>query len=106
MPLNHSCWSRPTQTCNRKNVYSAASRRASNGLASTLIPINLRTDNEAAPTEAGARFTVWAPSPQRIDLHIVSPRDEVIQLDRDATGMATIDMPDLSVGARYFFRVD
>ena len=49
-------------------------------------------------------FTVWAPSASEMQLHLVSPEDKLIQMDRLERGYFQASVPNLSAGARYFFR--
>src|ERR1044072_1255528 len=80
----------------------------SNGLATTLKHIDItRSGPGAVPlTHNGTRFTVWAPSPESIELHVISPEQRIIPLNRDENGMCTVDVEGLSTGTRYFFRVE
>lgn len=49
---------------------------------------------------------MWAPSPERIELHIVSPQDQIIPLTRDDSGTCTVEVEGIGPGARYFYRIN
>jgi maltooligosyltrehalose trehalohydrolase len=51
-------------------------------------------------------FNVWAPSAKEVQLHVVSPRDELIPMIPHARGYYFVRVPNLAAGARYFFRID
>ncbi|HEY0433574.1 MAG TPA: malto-oligosyltrehalose trehalohydrolase, partial [Chitinophagaceae bacterium] len=50
-------------------------------------------------------FSVWAPLRQSMTLHIVSPREQKISMQKDADGYFSADVP-VRPGARYFFMPD
>ncbi len=74
----------------------------------------MNRNNRPGPSEAGpniganlialkrCEFRVWAPDRDRIELHIVAPRDQRIVLQKNAAGyhQATVDA---GAGTRYFF---
>jgi maltooligosyltrehalose trehalohydrolase len=54
----------------------------------------------------GTRFCIWAPTPRRIELEILSPRAQRIPLDVDEDGYAELLLEGVGAGARYFFLLD
>ncbi|MGV3773189.1 MAG: malto-oligosyltrehalose trehalohydrolase [Verrucomicrobiales bacterium] len=51
-------------------------------------------------------FRVWAMLPKKIELHIVSPEDKIIPMQRDEFGYATVTLPQIAPGTKYFYRID
>jgi maltooligosyltrehalose trehalohydrolase len=51
-------------------------------------------------------FNVWAPSASEVQVHLVSPRDELIPMDRREHGYYSARVAKLPPGARYFIRVN
>jgi maltooligosyltrehalose trehalohydrolase len=51
-------------------------------------------------------FNVWAPSAAQVQLHLVSPPDELVPMEQQECGYYTLRVPKLSAGARYFIRVN
>ena len=51
-------------------------------------------------------FNVWAPSATEVQVHLVSPRDELIPMHRREHGYYSACVPNLPPGARYFIRID
>lgn len=49
---------------------------------------------------------MWAPLRDRVDVHLVSPFDKVVPLERDDRGYFTGTVDGVEVGARYLFRLD
>ncbi len=52
------------------------------------------------------RFTVWAPEKETMILHIVSPSDRKIQMQKDSLGYFTVELNDIEAGSRYFYMPD
>ncbi|HKA32511.1 MAG TPA: malto-oligosyltrehalose trehalohydrolase [Candidatus Binatia bacterium] len=52
------------------------------------------------------RFEVWAPAAERVDVHIVAPKDRLFPLERAPRGYhaAVVDGPE--PGSRYFYRLN
>lgn len=59
----------------------------------------------ASYSEAGCFFLVWAPLADRVEVHIIQPRDEWISMERRANGYY-FSTARLAPGARYKFRID
>lgn len=51
-------------------------------------------------------FTVWAPLPTEIALHLVSPEERIIPMERDAVGYARVRVEGVSADALYCYRLD
>jgi maltooligosyltrehalose trehalohydrolase len=51
------------------------------------------------------RFLVWAPNHERIDLHLLSPHDEVVRLEARERGYHELTTQDVGAGAVYKFRL-
>ena len=60
---------------------------------------NLRADGSCA-------FCVWAPATARVELHLVSPKDRLVPMERDALGYCSVILKDVANGARYYFRLN
>ena len=54
----------------------------------------------------GTRFRVWAPDKGSVAVRIVSPREAIVPMTRDAQGYWTVTIADVLPGAEYFFRLD
>src|SRR5438067_13608995 len=52
------------------------------------------------------RFRVWAPSCERVDVHVVSPFDKVVAMDTDEGGYFSCAVDGVEPGARYLFRLN
>lgn len=52
------------------------------------------------------RFRVWAPFAQRIDLHVVSPQDRLVSLEKEGEGYFSALVEDIESPCRYFYRLD
>ena len=52
------------------------------------------------------RFTVWAPKPGKVELKVVSPREEVHPMERDGKGYWSVTLDTIPPGALYYFRLD
>lgn len=53
-----------------------------------------------------ARFRVWAPNAERVDVHLVAPADRLIPMAQDAQGYFEAVVDGVEAGARYFYRLD
>jgi len=51
-------------------------------------------------------FTVWAPLLESVEVHIVSPHDRRVALQRDSFGYHTGMLTDVAPGTLYFYRLD
>lgn len=49
-------------------------------------------------------FRVWAPTKKAMTLHIVSPQEALIQMDRTADGYFQAELPEADAPAQYFYR--
>ncbi len=52
------------------------------------------------------RFRVWAPFRKRVQLHVLSPRDALVDMHREARGYWTVEPEGVDAGALYLFRLD
>jgi maltooligosyltrehalose trehalohydrolase len=52
------------------------------------------------------RFRVWAPRRRRMQVHIVSPRDQTVRLKEAGHGYFEAEIEDVHPGALYFYRLD
>ncbi|MFC1937816.1 malto-oligosyltrehalose trehalohydrolase, partial [Chloroflexota bacterium] len=52
------------------------------------------------------QFIVWAPLAQRIEVHIVSPEELIIPLQRDSQGYHRVVTGGVKPGSLYFYRLD
>jgi len=52
------------------------------------------------------RFLVWAPFSERVELHIVEPRERTIPLDKNEWGYFLTVAEGIPIGSLYFFRLD
>jgi maltooligosyltrehalose trehalohydrolase len=52
------------------------------------------------------RFLVWAPLCQKVDVHIVHPRERLFPLQRDTRGYYQTVIEDVKPGSLYFYRLD
>jgi maltooligosyltrehalose trehalohydrolase len=52
------------------------------------------------------RFRIWAPRRRRLQVHIVSPRDQTVRLKEVGDGYFEAEVNDLHPGALYFYRLD
>ncbi|MFW6122778.1 MAG: malto-oligosyltrehalose trehalohydrolase [Thermodesulfobacteriota bacterium] len=51
-------------------------------------------------------FLVWAPRAERVDVHLVAPRERVLPLEKGARGYFAATLEGVEPGSRYFFRLD
>jgi len=56
--------------------------------------------------EARCRFLVWAPMAERVEVHLVSPREEIVPLTRGERGYCSAVVAGVEPGSRYFYRLD
>jgi len=52
------------------------------------------------------RFVVWAPSAQMVEVHLFTPRERVIVMERDDRGYHRAVVDDVMPGSRYMYRLD
>lgn len=52
------------------------------------------------------QFRLWAPKVQRVQLYIVQPQAQLIEMEREAGGYFRAVADDIHPGTRYFFRID
>ena len=52
------------------------------------------------------RFLVWAPSAQKVDVHIVSPEERIVPLAKNDRGYHQATVAGVASGNRYFYRLD
>ena len=61
----------------------------------------------AVVLDAGqCRFSVWAPTARRVEVHIIAPQERVIPLDRTEGGYHLAVVDHVSPGTRYTYRLD
>ena len=66
------------------------------------------------PSELGAtflgdgrtEFVVWAPRPERVEVHLVAPEDRVVETEDLDRGYRRAIVEGVEPGARYVFRLD
>ena len=51
------------------------------------------------------RFCVWAPLSDAVELHIISPRDRLIPMDKRSLGYHSCLLTDIEPGAQYLYRL-
>lgn len=56
--------------------------------------------------DKNCRFTVWAPMKQSMALHLISPRDEEIRMQKDEEGYFSTTVPGIDDACMYFYRPD
>jgi len=56
--------------------------------------------------DSRCQFLVWAPLVQRVDVHIVSPKELILPLGRDTQGYHQAIAESLEPGSLYFYRLD
>ena len=60
-------------------------------------------------TDGRVTFRVWAPKAESVDLHLVANvdgEDRFLPMQPEPRGYFFLDVPDLEVGTKYFFRLD
>ena len=71
-------------------------------------------DKVTAESTIGARylgdnrtsFLVWAPFHERVDVHVVAPRERLLPLEKNVSGYFGTVAGDVPPGSRYFYRLD
>jgi maltooligosyltrehalose trehalohydrolase len=53
-----------------------------------------------------SQFVVWAPFAQKLEAHILSPRERVVPLERDDQGYHQACIEGVEPGSRYIYRLD
>ncbi len=51
-------------------------------------------------------FLVWAPLAEQVEVHLVSPREELAPLERGEGGYFSGVVADVTPGCRYFYRLN
>jgi maltooligosyltrehalose trehalohydrolase len=52
------------------------------------------------------RFEVWAPRAEKVEVHVVAPRERTILLEKDSRGYHRCEAEDIGPGARYLYRLN
>jgi maltooligosyltrehalose trehalohydrolase len=52
------------------------------------------------------RFLVWAPRADQVEVHLVSPRERMLPLEKAARGYFAAELEAVEPGSLYFFRLD
>jgi maltooligosyltrehalose trehalohydrolase len=52
------------------------------------------------------RFMLWAPLAERVEVHVVAPRERVVALERVARGYHRAIIDGVAAGSRYFYRLN
>jgi maltooligosyltrehalose trehalohydrolase len=63
-----------------------------------------RAGHTYSPTQTS--FCVWAPEKKIISLHIVHPEEMHFEMQKNSDGYFESVVPNLSAGAKYFFKID
>jgi maltooligosyltrehalose trehalohydrolase len=69
----------------------------------------VNTESRLGTTYLGdsrCQFLVWAPLVAKVDVHIVSPKEQTFPLARDAQGYHQAIVEGIAPGYRYFYRLD
>lgn len=53
-----------------------------------------------------ARFTVWAPKVERLELHLLTPRERLLPMERQDRGYWTVTATDVEPGSQYWYRLE
>lgn len=62
---------------------------------------------EQQPSDKGLQtFRVWAPEKEKMQLHIVSPEDQIYEMQKNKDGYFYLEVTGLLSDARYYFRPD
>lgn len=56
--------------------------------------------------EGLCRFCVWAPDAQKVEVHLLTPLERWVTLEKDAKGYHQAVIAEAPAGAQYFFRLD
>src|SRR5580693_4676927 len=51
-------------------------------------------------------FVLWAPSLERVSVHLLGSRDRLIQMEKDERGYHFAVVDEMARGTRYFYRFD
>jgi maltooligosyltrehalose trehalohydrolase len=51
-------------------------------------------------------FTVWAPTAEKVTLHIVAPKKKAIQMQKGEEGYFQVELNDFHPGTKYFYQVN
>src|SRR3984957_10376609 len=51
-------------------------------------------------------FSLWAPLLERVNVHLLDPRDHLIQMEKDERGYHLAVVEELAAGTRYFYRLE
>lgn len=54
----------------------------------------------------GTSFVVWAPFRKKAEIHVVTPGDKVVLMEKDQWGYFRITTEEIPLGSRYFYRLD
>ncbi|MBI4334925.1 MAG: malto-oligosyltrehalose trehalohydrolase [Chloroflexi bacterium] len=52
------------------------------------------------------RFVAWAPAAETVEVHVVSPGDMLVPLEKDAKGYCSATVEGVGPGTLYFYRLD
>jgi maltooligosyltrehalose trehalohydrolase len=52
------------------------------------------------------RFLVWAPWADQVEVHLLSPRERMLPLEKTARGYFAVELEAVEPGSLYFFRLD
>ena len=55
---------------------------------------------------SGCRFVVWAPLAGKVEVHVVSPQEKIIPLDRHPNGYHEAILEGVPLGSLYLYRLD
>jgi maltooligosyltrehalose trehalohydrolase len=56
--------------------------------------------------EGRSRFLVWAPLAERVEVHLVSPREDIVPLQRGERGYFSAVVAGVEPGSHYFYRLN
>jgi len=51
-------------------------------------------------------FLVWAPFSERVEVHVIEPREQILPLEKNERGYFSILAENIPAGSRYFYRLD
>lgn len=51
-------------------------------------------------------FTLWAPRIERVELHIISPEERLLPMEKREYGYHYLDVKDIAPGTQYFYRIN
>ncbi len=52
------------------------------------------------------RFTVWSPFAQKVELRIIEPKEQLVQMEKDSKGYWHTEIKNLPESALYLYRID